>query len=139
MFNVILSVADVQKSIDFYRDILGFKVEGEPLPGPDGKPAFGGVMWGDSMVMFNFDPKTPTPEPKGSGVTLHLTMEDDIDAFYQRVQSHPVTITEAIHDTFWGERMFAIFDIDGYSLTFAKQIADVSFDEMAQHMQRGES
>lgn len=136
--NVVFNVADAQKSLDFYGNVLGFKVEGDPLPGPDGKPIFGSVMWGSAMIMLDSS-AMETVEPKGSGVLLHLPMEDsaDIDAFYQKLKEHNVAVVEHIHDTFWGERTFTVRDIDGFALMFAKKITDVTFDQMAEHTQRG--
>ena len=70
---------------------------------------------------------------RGAGVNLYITVDDDvdIDAFYARVRERGATVTQEIADQFWGHRHFTIVDPDGYSLSFAKNVREVSPAEIA--------
>ena len=91
MKNIIptLAVADIDASVRFYAEVLGFDV-GFTLPGEDGKLIHASVQRGDSYLMFGrIDPSNPHDQsPLGRGVVLYATVADDedIDAYFQRVK-----------------------------------------------------
>lgn len=133
----VLSVRDVATSLDFYTKHLGFQHEGDPLPGPDGKPVFAGVMYGPTMLMLNGNPDDTlsVDTPRGKGIELHVSLPDDadIDALYARLKNAGVPVVGEMREEFWGEKRFSITDPDGYRLSIAKTVRAVTFDEMADH------
>jgi catechol 2,3-dioxygenase-like lactoylglutathione lyase family enzyme len=67
--HVALAVRDISRSIDWYRDVLGFE---HRLPGIwDGVPAFIGKGT-TAIALFPVQTDAPSPRPRGSITMLHL-------------------------------------------------------------------
>jgi uncharacterized glyoxalase superfamily protein PhnB len=128
-----LAVADIDASVRFYAEVLGFDVM-FTLPGDDGRLIHASVRRGDSDLMFGrLDPSNPYDQaPLGRGVVLYATVADDedIDAYFQRVKAAGAHVVQEPTDQFWGHRDWAIADPDGYRLYISKVIRTVSADEM---------
>ena len=121
-----LTVADVDSSLAFYVDKLGFKSDLRLLD-DDGKAFLASVEVGDTVIMFESpDPKAPPDAGRGarSGVKLTICFPDthDLDAFYTELGRKNVSIACGIGDRFWGNRDFTIRDPDGYHLIMARAI-----------------
>lgn len=121
----ILTVTDMERSIAFYQDQLGFDVP-MILRDPQGKAQHAILNRGNAMLMIG--PEMASAEkpalsttPKGFGVELYVNLTE-IDNYYEQVRSKGVTIREELKDQFWGDRTFSLDDPDGYHLTFAKNI-----------------
>jgi uncharacterized glyoxalase superfamily protein PhnB len=121
-----LVVADMEKSLTFYRDVLGFSVSQTV---PDKAPFIFAWMKRDNADIFlnqNMPPQPGAPDlyagkPVGGGtLSLYLAM-DGIDDLYAKVQQEKVPIVIAMHKEFYGMREFAVHDPDGYLLIFAEQ------------------
>ena len=132
MLSAIFSVRDVEISMDYYINKLGF-TSGRTLPGPDGKPDFGSASLGEQAhFMFNgsSDPFFDDAA-RGRGVEMHIELppQYDINALYAEFQQQGATIVRALQDEFWGERRFVITDPDGYRISFNQAITEVDDDE----------
>ena len=120
-----LLVANVERSLAFYIDTLGFA---RGLTVPDASPfVFGSVTSGDVEIFFN-DAATAVKEypafagkPIGATGTMFIELEG-VDALHDRIKSR-ATIVMPIESKFYGMREFAIVDPDGYVITFAERIA----------------
>jgi uncharacterized glyoxalase superfamily protein PhnB len=121
-----LVVADMEKSLTFYRDVLGFSVSQTV---PDKAPFIFAWMKRDNADIFlnqNMPPQPGAPDlyagrPVGGGtLSLYLAM-DGIDDLYAKIQQQKVPIVIAMHKEFYGMREFAVHDPDGYLLIFAEQ------------------
>jgi len=137
----VMAVHDVDASVAFYIEKLGFTSDGK-LAGPDGKAIFGNARMGEhAHFMFNgyHDPILNTGK-RGLGVEFHITLPDEInlDALYARFQQNAVTIAAPMKEEYWGERRFTITDPDGYFISFVKQVKQVSMEEMESHTKQGE-
>jgi len=123
-----LLVSNVERSLSFYVDVLGFE------PGmhvPDQSPfVFAAVTSGPVEIFFN-DAATAVKEypafagkPIGATGTLYIEVEGTgtIDAFHDRIKPK-ATITMPIVTQFYGMREFAILDPDGYVITFGQRAA----------------
>lgn len=133
-----LAVASIEDAVAFYRDVLGFTPQFS-MAGPDGKLAHAEVCFGDGNIMFDLLEMLPAEARAnvGRGVDLYFNVGDvDIDAFYERVRKAGATIDSEITDQFWGDRHFSIQDPNGYHLSFAKTIRQVTEQEMAEAMNR---
>ena len=135
MLSPTLMVQNIAKSLEFYTQTLGFEEIGR-MAGPDGNLIFGNIKWKEVHIMFGSTAWLP-PEAvphRGTGVDFYITgeAEDDIDQFYQMLKDKGVNIVKEIEDQFWGDRTFSIQDPDGYQFTFAKQVREVSPEEMAE-------
>ncbi len=138
--SVVLTVKDVAKSVAFYADTLGLESKGT-LPGPDGKPVFGSVAHDGSQIMLSTElAEGPLAGMPGAGVQVYILFDDkqkDIDAYYAGLKAKSVVMFAEIADTFWGERGFVAIDPDGYHLHFAKQMRDVTEEEMIADIKAG--
>lgn len=121
-----LVVPNVEASLNFYRNVLGFQ------PGftvPEQPPyVFGSVTSGDVEIFFN-DRKAVSDEypalgarPIGGSLTLFIEIEG-IEDLFKNVQQHGVKITMPLKDQFYGMREFNMEDPDGWIITFAQRIA----------------
>jgi catechol 2,3-dioxygenase-like lactoylglutathione lyase family enzyme len=116
-----LRVADVERSIKFYRDKLGFFVEINKAPqfalirvgGPTG-----GTI--GLLVYDGTDPlgsKSTTPRQR-AGIHVELTT-DDLDGLYKLLKGRGVEFFEPPHEEPW-ERSMRAHDPDGYTIEFAE-------------------
>jgi PhnB protein len=137
--NPLLSIRDVEASLKFYTELLGFSFEGTMLPGDDGKPVFAGVKRGETTIWLDHTEYADLPPdtPVGVGVELYISLEKnaDIDALYEKVKAEGVKIVVELQEQFWGDKRFVIQDLDGYRLSFSKPVREVSHEEMAAHSQ----
>lgn len=124
-------VRDMPASIAWFEK-LGFELT-YALPGPDGAPVHAELNRGPLGVMVGH---MEMDAAYGSaGLSLYFTLNEDIDALYQRAQSAGVSIAQEPADQFWGDRLFAVDHPDGYRLMFAQHVRDVSPEEMARAAQ----
>jgi PhnB protein len=116
----VLPVADVPSAIDWYTTILGFeKLFDVPLP--DGTVVTGQVQRAGNNIMFNLNPADASGQ--GGGIYLWCRVEDaDLDVLYQDLRSKGVQVVDEIQDQFWGDRYFAVRDLNGYILAFNKSL-----------------
>ena len=120
-----LLVANVERSLAFYVDTLGFT---RGMTVPDASPfAFASVTAGPVEIFFN-DAAGAVQEypgfagkPIGCTGTLFIELQG-IDAFHERLEPS-VKIVMPIETKFYGMREFAIEDPDGYVITFAERNA----------------
>jgi uncharacterized glyoxalase superfamily protein PhnB len=135
-----LAVADIDASVRFYTEILGFDV-GFTLPGDDGKLIHASVQRGDGYLMFGRIDSSNLHDqsPLGRGVVLYATVADneDIDAYFQRVRDAGATVVQEPTDQFWGHRDWGITDPDGYLVFISKETQTVSADAMREAVLAG--
>jgi lactoylglutathione lyase len=118
-----LLVANVERSLAFYVDTLGFE---RGMTVPEESPlVFAAVISGAIEIFFN-DAATAIGEypvfagkPIGATGTLFIEVEG-VDALHDRLKPF-VTIVMPIVTQFYGMREFAIVDPDGYVITFAQR------------------
>ncbi len=129
MIMPILSVKDIEASIAFYRDMLGFNHD-FTMPGPDGTPTFAGVSLGKAAFGLDLQPQSAKG---GEGVIFMVYVADDadLDAYYAQVQARGVKIEQEIKDEYWGDRVFGVRDNSGYYLNICKTVKQMSMDEIA--------
>ena len=112
-------VKDLQTSINYYRDRLGFQLD---FQGPDGGPFWAGVSRdGIGIMLKAVAPEVPpcpnhTRHEWGPLDALIYSMDPDalFDEFNRRGASI-VTTLSFIEEGLWG---FVIADADGYHLSF---------------------
>lgn len=135
-----LYVTDIQQSLQFYCDILGFDIDYQRL-----EQNFALIRLEDCRLMLEqYHAPTaataaefsqghwrtaPLDYPLGRGVNFEFSLSE-IMPIYQRLQAahHPFkldmhTKSYRVHDTNVTVRQFLIMDKDGYLLRFAENIA----------------
>ncbi|HLB36193.1 MAG TPA: VOC family protein [Gemmatimonadales bacterium] len=113
-----LTVSDLQASIAWYRDVVGFMV-GESWE-------HGGKMAGVSLKAGNVylnlsqdDWAKGRDRVKGEGVRLYLATAQDLDEIATTIKARGGTLASEPADQPWGARTFNLVDLDGYKLTFS--------------------
>lgn len=120
----LLVTSDMNTTIEFYRDVLGFEVTA--AMGDEAKPFWCRMSAGEVAIMFSFDEththddgETHVVEPGLTG-TLYIN-PDDVEALFDRVkQKAPVLMPLTLQE--YGMREFRIADPNGYELTFGQNV-----------------
>jgi uncharacterized glyoxalase superfamily protein PhnB len=114
------TVEDLQKSIAFYVDALGFTVherwenEGE----------LQGVMLraGNCRIGLSQDDFAKGHDRvKGIGMSIWLTTIQDLGVVVARVKEAGVTPEQDLAEMPWGGRAFTVVDPDGFRITFTNE------------------
>ena len=118
-----LVVSNVEKSVAFYRDVLGFTVA---FTVPDQSPlVFAAVQSGDIEVFLNAAETAvaeyPAFKDRPIGGTLTMFIEVvDIGGVHASLQDR-VKVVMPIEKKWYGMTEFAFEDPDGYLITFAER------------------
>ncbi|HYF49454.1 MAG TPA: VOC family protein [Planctomycetota bacterium] len=122
-----LYVRDVLRSVEFYRDRLGFKFTGwwnddtndysQELRGKE-KPQFAELRVGD-LVLHLHAAEGELPKKEGASI-LHLAV-DDVDAYHAEVQARGIK-ADPPEDMPWGMRHFYVSDPDGQAWSFSQPV-----------------
>jgi len=113
----IFTVTDIERSVRFYTDVLGFVVD-EKYNGENGK--LQGVMLKAGVCRLGLsqdDWAKGRDRQRGVAVRVWCTTTQDIDALARRVKADGHKLTEEATDQSWGGRSFAVDDPDGFHLT----------------------
>lgn len=113
-----ITVDDVEMSLAFYTDVLGFQVKERWMH--DGKLAgVELVAGGVSFFVGQDDWKKGKGRVKGVGFRIFCTTVQNIDALAAQIKARGGTLLEEPKDQSWGTRDFAIADPDGFKITFS--------------------
>lgn len=119
-----LIVANVERSLAFYVDTLGFE---RGLTVPDQSPFVFASVTSEAIEIFLNDAATAIEEypafagkPIGATGTLFIEMQG-VDALHERIKSS-VKVVMPLATKFYGMREFAIEDPDRYVITFAERV-----------------
>ena len=118
-----LVVADVDRSVAFYRDVLGFEVQ---ITVPEASPfVFAAVTHGNVEVFLNARDVAVAEYPafmdRPVGGTLTLFMEvSGVEAAHEALAAK-VQIVMPLEKKWYGSTEFAFLDPDGYVITFAER------------------
>ena len=118
-----LAVRDMKKTIEFYKNSLGFKLG---MCFPDANNPEYADLSKDGMVIMVIpaeDHGIGSEEKLGIGVYLYMHIDGDIDQYYDELKKKGVKIAADIEDKPYGVREFTVEDVDGYKLTFDRAIA----------------
>ena len=135
-----LVVDNAAAAIDFYVNAFD-AVEYGRVPGPDGRLIHAALNVNGSMVLLNDDfpehnngkPSTPTAL-RGTPVTIHLTITDDVDGKFQKAVDAGATVVAPLQDQFWGDRYGILRDPFGHQWSLGQPVREVSMDEITQAM-----
>ncbi len=122
-----LFVSNVDASVRFYTQTLGFELLRADPPGDDGRSDFAVVARGGAMIMLADERMLrgsgePIGEPRGRGIDVRI-MAGDVDALYASLQQAGANIVAPLRDRPYGLRDFVVRDPDGFGLRFARPIS----------------
>jgi uncharacterized glyoxalase superfamily protein PhnB len=121
-----LVVADLARSVAFYRDLLGFSVT---MTVPDQAPFVFAMLQRDGLDLFVNDIKAVKEDPAyaamaqvvgKSGVSLYFDVKG-VKALYDALKGK-ATVVAPLERKFYGVTEFNITDPDGYLITFAERL-----------------
>ena len=130
-----LMVREAARAIDWYKKVFGAE-EIMRMPMPEGKIGHAELRIQDSIIMLA-DEQAEWKSPKtigGSPVGLHLYVKD-VDVVFGNAIANGATLTQAVADQFYGDRLGVFVDPFGHKWSVATHIEDVSPQEMQQRMQ----
>ena len=119
-----ITCKDLQASIRFYRDAIGFAVA--QTFENDGKVAGAIIAAGDCRIVLNQDDgKLGWDRIKGQGFYLQINVAGaaDVDAAAVRIAAAGGTLLDQPADRPWGARMFQFKDLDGFKLGVSTPLA----------------
>jgi ribosomal protein S18 acetylase RimI-like enzyme len=107
---VIFAASDIDATLAYYKDVLGFDstwTYGDP-------PVFGSATKGGVTITFNLQPELAA-KIRGH---QHGVRVEDIDDLYRQHISRGAKIVSDIEDQPWGIREYIVEDLNGYHLRF---------------------
>ena len=115
-----LTVSDLERSVAWYRDVLGFIVgerweEGASVRGIQMKAGACDLMLGQDDFAKGRDRK------KGEGFRLWAATAQDITALAARIKATGWALDREPSETPWGDWAFAVTDPDGFKITVIQE------------------
>jgi len=124
--NPYMVVQDVKRALDFYEKAFGFKTR-VTMPDKEGNIMHAEMVYKDNVIMLgpeSDDHKLKSVHSlKGSPVSFYLYV-DNVDEFYQKAKEAGAEVNMEPQDQFWGDRICNFKCPEGYSWTFAQNVAD---------------
>ena len=118
MISPVLHVTDVDKSIKFYTERMGFTLS-QKLPGPNGKTMLGDLSFRDLRIIL----RASASHRQGSEVEIVLDPEVNIEKLYTQMRMRGVVMCRDLEEKSWCERSFVARDPDGILLRFVRNTA----------------
>jgi uncharacterized glyoxalase superfamily protein PhnB len=110
------TVNDLEKSLAWYRDILGFVVEERWEQ--EGKLTGVQLRAGDVRFMLGQDDwKKGRDRKKGEGFRIYCATMQDVDVLAKRIEARGGKLDQEPRDQPWGMRDFALTDPDRFKIT----------------------
>jgi uncharacterized glyoxalase superfamily protein PhnB len=114
-----LTVASLDKSMTWYRDVLGFAVE--RVYEREGRPMAVALRAGSvEMLLTQDNGAKGADRVKGEGFSMMFTTLQDIDAIAARAKANGATLDAEPTEAF-GMRVFRVRDPDGFKLAIASK------------------
>ncbi len=113
------TVNDLDKSIAFYRDVLGFAVDERWER--DGKLMGVSLKAGGVLFMIGQDDwMKGRDRKKGEGFRIYCSTTQDVDALAKGIKSRGGMLDSEPQDQPWGSRDFSLTDPDGFKITIGR-------------------
>jgi lactoylglutathione lyase len=115
-----LTVKDLQKSLAWYRDLLGFTVDREIER--DGKLRGVALKAGAIRILLNQDDGARgLDRVKGEGFSLQFITSQSVDEIANRIKSGGGALETEPADMPWGVRAFRVRDPDGFKFAISSE------------------
>ena len=113
-----LTVKDLQKSLAWYRDVVGFTVDQNHER--EGKLTAVSLKAGDvRLLIVQDDGARGWDRVKGEGFSLQIITDQNVDEIAKRIKDLGGTLDSQPADTPWGARVFRVRDPDGFKLVIS--------------------
>jgi uncharacterized glyoxalase superfamily protein PhnB len=116
-----ITVADLKKSMAWYRDVVGFEVQQEYER--DGALRSVALQAGSVRILLNQDDGgRGWDRAKGEGISIQFITSDSVDDIAARIKASGLAIDSEPADMPWGVRMLRLRDPDGFKLVFSSPL-----------------
>lgn len=128
-----LTVVDATASIKFYEKAFQFKLSHEPLK-HENAIVHVNMHCHDACVMFSpentheSEKRAPITNQTSCPIGLYVYVPK-VDDFFKHAKENGAKVISAPEDTFWGDRICVLQDLDGYEWSFATNIKDFNPEE----------
>lgn len=114
------TVNDLEKSLAWYRDVLGFGVE-ELWKNDEGEVMGASLKAGNVSFMIGQDDwKRGRDRKKGEGFRIYCETQKNVDDLAKRIESKGGRLDNGPTDQPWGVRDISLTDPDGFKITIAR-------------------
>ena len=118
--NASITVADIRKSMAWYRDVVGFEVQQEYER--EGQLRSVALQAGNVRILLNQeDGAKGWDRVKGEGISIQFTTGDNLDELAAKIKASGHALDSEPADMPWGVRMFRLRDPDGFKLVFSSE------------------
>ena len=118
-----LTVADLEKSVAWYRDVLGFSIDRKHER--EGKLVAVSLRAGEVRLLLGQDDGAKGADRvKGEGFSLQITTDQNVDELAARIKDHGVSLDLEPTDMPWGQRVFRLRDPDGFRFAISAEIKE---------------
>ena len=115
-----LTVKDVQQSLAWYQDVVGFTVDQRHER--EGRLVAVSLKAGAVRILINQDDGAKGwDRAKGEGLSLQFTTAQDVDAVAARIKERGGTLVTEPADLPWGGRAFRLQDPDGFRMVISSE------------------
>jgi len=115
-----LTVNDLQKSLAWYRDVVGFSIDRQYER--DGRLRSVALRAGAVRILLNQDDGAKgMNRAKGEGFSLQFITAQSVDDIAKRIKDLGGTLDTEPADTPWGARMFRVRDPDGFKFAISSE------------------
>ncbi len=121
---------DVSAALDWLANAFGFS-ERMRMPGPDGAILHAEMQLADGVIMLGKPgPDYRNPSREGRVHQLQYVFVDDVDKHFERARAAGAKILDDPTDQFYGDRRYAVEDLEGHQWNFAQHVRDVAPEDM---------
>ena len=114
-----LTVKDLQQSVTWYVDVVGFKVDRRIER--DGKLRGVAVSAGEVRIILNQDDGAKGWDRiKGQGFSLQITTAQSVDDIARQINERGGSLEMEPKDMPWGARVLRVRDPDGFRWTISR-------------------
>ena len=119
--SISLTVKDLEKSIAWYHDVVGFGIERKIER--DGKLRGVVLIAGDGRITINQDDGAKGWERvKGEGFSIQVTTDQNVDEIAKGIKERGGNFETEPADMRWGARLFRLKDPDGFKLSISSVV-----------------
>jgi uncharacterized glyoxalase superfamily protein PhnB len=123
---------DPRAAIDFLRDAFGFELD-LLIEDENGNLAHSQMIHGDGKIMVGNEWSDDHKSPKSIGLkctqTVHLHLQEDIDAHCEKARKAGAQIIAECATQFYGDRTYRAKDPEGHIWTFSQTVEAMTPEE----------
>jgi uncharacterized glyoxalase superfamily protein PhnB len=115
-----LTVNDINTSLAWYRDVLGFSVDQKFER--EGKLMAVSLKAGEARILITQDDfSRGRDREKGLGFSMMITTSQNIDGLAEGIKSRGGALDSEPFDSPWGQRAFRLHDPDGFRFAISSE------------------